>query len=206
MAKLSQSKNRKAMTATSLLALIGYVLGATILLFLILPVGRGFFHLGTDTAYADTLTDSGFSRLIRQLDTVGAGTPVKEDLTISKGDYLVSFNKALDAKNGKAVRPPECGGSACLCICINDDCTKIDVDSNRGRDCRSLYKYDAIVAQDGIGGNSGAKQSNNYLDGSPGFYLYVKGFKTLSVVLQEKTVEKKIGDKIVSVTNLYIGK
>ena len=205
MAKLAQSKNRKAMMATGFLAFIGYVLGAMILFYVILPVGGKFLHLRTGTAYADTLTDSGFSRLIRQLDTVGAGTPVKEDLTISKGDYLVSFNKE-GTRNGKAIKPPECGGSACLCICINDDCTKIDVDRNRGRDCRPLYKYDAIIAQGGIDGNSGSNQPNKYLDGSPGFYLYVKGFKTISVMLQEKTIENKIGDKIVSVTNLYIGK
>ena len=184
------------MAATSMLALIGYVLGALILLFLILPVGGRFLGIGASKANAAALTDSSFSRLIRQLDTVGAGTPVKEDLTIGKGDYLVSFNKG-ETRNGKAIKPPECGAPACLCICINDDCTKIDVNSNRGRDCRPLFKYDAIVVQDGIGGNSGAKQSNNYLDGSPGFYLYVKGFKTFSVMLQEK--------KVGALTNLYIG-
>ena len=197
MAKQIQSKNRKAMTATSLVAIFGFVLGVYIIWKLILPVGGGFLGLGASKAYAADLTDSSFSRLIRHIDTIKEGTPVSEDLTIGKGDYLVSFNKG-ETRNGKAIKPPECSGSACLCICINDDCTKIDVNNNRGRDCRPLFKYDAIVAQDGIVGNSGSKQSNNYLDGSPGFYFYVKGFKTLSVKLQEKTVG--------GVTNLYIGK
>lgn len=201
-----KSVNRKAMTATSLLVLIGYVLAVMILLFVILPIGGEFFGLTIGgTAEAANSIDASFNRLMKQiaaLELEPEGTQRTEGITVDKDFYLVSFNKG-ETKNGKASKPPECSGAACLCVCINDDCTKIDVNNNRGRDCRKLpnYNYNAIIAQQGIDGNSGTQQvkkENTYLDGSSGFYFYVKGFKTLLITLQKKTIN--------SVTNLYIGK
>ncbi len=201
MRKRINSGNSKAMTATSLLTLIGYVLGAYIVIFVILPIGGGFFGLTIGgTAEAASSTDGSFFRLLKQIDALKPpkpeGTQLEETITVDKKLYLVGFNRGA-TNSGKALRPPECGAAACLCVCVNDDCTETDVDNNRGRDCRKLPEYNAIVAQQGVS-SSEVKQATSYVDNSPGFYLYIKGFKTLSLALQKKIVG--------SDTNLYIGK
>ena len=205
MRRLVKSGNRRAMTGTSLLTLIGYVLGAYLLLFVILPIGGGFFGLTVGkTAEAASPTDGGFSRLMKQIGELKPpepeGTQLAETITVDKKLYFVGFNNG-DPKSVTALRPPECGAAACLCVCVNDDCTETDVDNNRGRDCKKLLGYDAIVAQQGVSSDE-VKQATNYVDGSDGFFFYIKGFKTLSLTVQKKTV----GPDTNRVTNLYIGK
>ena len=191
------SGNRKAMTATSLITMFGYVMGVTLVL-LILWLGGGFFGL-IRTAEAATTVDGGFFRMVQKIDLLKSepqSTQIKEGITVDKNLFLVGFNSGL-TRSGKALKPPECGGAACLCICVNDDCTKIDVNNNRGRDCRKLPEYNAIVAQKGVSSNE-VKQATPYVGSPDGYYFYIKGAETLVLTLQIKTVGPD--------TNLYIGK
>jgi hypothetical protein len=81
-----QFDSKKAIGATSLLTVIGYVLGVTILLFVILPVGGRFLGLTVGgTAHAATSIDGGFARLmevIEQAEKLGPGTALVETLTV----------------------------------------------------------------------------------------------------------------------------
>ena len=200
-----QFDNRKAVGATSLLTGIGYVLGVTILLFVILPLGGRYLGLTVGgTAHAATSIDGGFARLIEKAEELGPGEAVPETLTVDKDFYLVSFNQG-EQKNGEAISPPECFAASCLCVCVDDKCEKIDPEKNKGRDCRPFFQYKAIIAHENLKnqGNSGGIQTNNYvnLDGrseSKGYYFYVRGEKTLSLELTH--IDMGGGN-----TNLYLG-
>lgn len=184
------------MAATSILTLIGYVLGIMAILFIVLPATGRFLHLRIGGAAANANSvDGSMARLIKQVE--GLQTPTDapvEALTIDSGYYLVSFNNGQD-KNGKAVRPSECNG-ACICACIDETCTKINIDQNKARDCRSL-QFEAIVVQDRVDDNKGAQQKVDYLTG-PGYYMNIKGFTTFEVIIEKKDVGGK--------TNLYLGR
>lgn len=181
--KMSNKKifwNRKAMAPTSILSAFGVVAAVFLLLFVILPVVGGWLGLTVGgTAQAANSIDGGFARLIRQIETLEEGKEAPVALTVDEDFWLVSFNKG-EAKVGNAISSPECGGRTCVCVCIDDTCGKIDIDRNRGRDCRALFDYDAIKVN-GVAGNSG------------GDHFYVKGEKTISVMLKKSgtTIEAK---------------
>lgn len=174
--------DKRAISAVTLLTSIGWVLGALVVLFVILPIGGRFFGLTIGgTAEAATSIDGGFARLVRQIESLPTGGSAEEALTVDKGFWLVSFNKAPDVTTEKATSPPDCNGITCMCVCIDDKCQKIDVDRNRGRDCRPFYDYDRIEVSGKIDDNDDGK-------------LYVKGFKTISFTLKrDGTVLKLIG-------------
>lgn len=199
-------KNRRGVGPSSLLTAIGYVLGV-ILLFLILQIGGGYLGLTIGgTAEAATAIDKGFADLIKKAEELVADKPaVDAGLTVDKDFFLISFNKG-EPKNGKAVSPPECNGVSCFCVCIDDKCEDIDVQRSRGRDCRPVYQYNAIIAEgganfkcnDGSKCNLGGKHpSYKYVDESggksDGYYFYIKGEKTFSVKLRKSS------------SNLYLG-
>ncbi len=202
------SGNRKAVGATSIFTAIGYVLGVFILL-TILQIGGRFVGLTlVGTAEAATSIDRGFADLVTKAESLEKPEEsVDHALTVDKGFYLVSFNKGEararekgDSGEGRAIKPPECSGATCFCICIDETCTKIEAEKNRGRDCRPLYQYNAIIAQKDIKGNYGGKQANpdnKYHDNTEGYYLFVRGDR------DDNTVSVKLLNKN---SNLYIGK
>ena len=193
------------MGPSSLLTAIGYVLGV-ILLFLILQIGGNYLGLTIGgTAEAATAIDKGFADLIKKAEELENDKPVDFALTVDKDFFLVSFNKG-EPKNGNAVSPPECNSVSCFCVCIDDKCEDIDVQKNRGRDCRPVYQYNAIIAEGGDNFkcsddskcNRGSKHpSYKYVDESgsesDGYYFYIRGEKTFSAKLRK------------SGSNLYLG-
>ncbi|MBI2141356.1 hypothetical protein HYU16_02935 [Candidatus Woesearchaeota archaeon] len=200
-------KNKRGAAPTSLLMAIGYALGF-ILFVLILQIAGGKVGLTIGgTAEAATAIDRGFADLTKKAEELeDSKPPVDFALTVDKDFFLVSFNKAPDVKNGNAVSPPECNGVSCLCVCIDDKCEDIDVQKNRGRDCRPIYQYNAIIAEgddsfkcnDGSECNRGGKHTSyKYVDESgsvsDGYYFYIKGEKTFSAKIRKSS------------SNLYIG-
>lgn len=203
------SRGKKAVGATSLLTAIGYVLGVAILLFVILPIGGRFFGLTLGgTAEAATSIDRGFADLVAKAESLEKpGDSVEHALTVDNGFYLVSFNKGEtrtrekgDKGEGRAIKPPECSGATCFCVCIDETCTRIEAEKNMGRDCRPFYQYNAIIAQEDIKGNYGGKQanpSNKFNDNTEGYYLFVRGDR------DDNTVSVKLLNEN---NNIYIGK
>ncbi len=205
--KLNEWKS--GMAGTSLMTAIGAVLAVMIILRVILPAGADFLGLSVGkTAAAATSIDNGFSNLIQKVDMLessNASTVIDHAFTVDKGFFVVSFNDR-ETRNGAAVKPPECEGATCLCVCIDEACQSLDIKRSRGRDCRPLYGYKAVIAQSGIRNNKGGEQvdsANEYVspDGirTTGFYFFVAGSKNA----EESTVAVKLhkGDN-----NLYFGK
>lgn len=207
--KLTKLNEWKTGTAdTGLMTAIGAVLAILIIWWVILPAGAGFFGLTLGrTAAAATSIDNGFSNLIKKVDMLEnaeAGTVIDHAFTVDHGFFVVSFNDR-ETRNGVAVKPPECEGATCLCVCIDETCQSLDIKRGRGRDCRPLYGYKAVIAQFGINNNNGGEQvdsANEYvsLDGirTTGYYFFVVGSKDAG----ESTVAVKLHK---GNDNLYLG-
>lgn len=189
------STNKKASSSVTLLTGGRFLFAAVFILLVIFPFfGKRLFGFIGGTGENAYSIDKGFADLITKVQALSdGGKAVPHPFTVDDGFYLVGFNYAENT-NGKATKPPDCNGIACFCVCTEPTCQKIDVEKNRGRDCRPLPGYTAIIAQKGIKGNDGQGQPNNYVDGTNGYYFYIKGEKTVAVNLQRKG------------SNLYIGK
>lgn len=182
MVKQSRAAGRKAdISPTVIFSAAGWVIAALIVVLLILPIGGRWLGVGGGgkAEAAATSIDRGFADLVTKLELLGTETAdgsivngLDHTFSIDNGFFLVSFNRG-GKLNGKAISPPECSAQACLCVCIDDKCEAIDVQRNRGRDCKIFYEYSAIKTE--ITGNSGGDQ------------LYIKGLKTVSVKLEKKS-------------------
>ncbi len=196
------TRNRKGSSDVTILSGGRFLLAAAFVILIIFPFfgkrllgfigGTGANAFSIDKGFADLITkvhcfqDTGCNPIDK------SGIP--NQFTVDEGFYLVGFNYAENT-NGKATKPPDCNGMACFCVCTEPTCQKIDVKKNKGMDCRSLQGYNTIVAQKDIKGNDGKIQPNKYIDGSDGYYFYIKGLKTVEIRLQ-----RDAGG------NLYIGK
>lgn len=181
-----------------------FLLAAAFVLVIFSFFGKRLFGFIGETGENAYSIDKGFADLITKVQALpdDGSVAVPHPFTVDDGFYLVGFNYAENT-NGKATKPPDCNGIACFCVCTDPTCQKIDVNKNRGRDCRPLPNYQAIVAQKGIKGNDGGAQTQKYVRvGSGGEdvdYFYIKGEKTVAVNLKrEKLVNGGSG--------LYIGK
>lgn len=194
-------RNRKGSSDVTILSGGRFLMAAALVILVIFPFfGKRLFGFIGGTGENAYSIDKGFADLITKVKGIqdGGSVAVPHPFTVDDGFYLVSFNYAENT-NGKATKPPDCNGIACFCVCTDEKCAKIDATKNRGRDCRPLPGYIAIIAQNGIKGNDGQKQANNYIDGNTGYYFYVKGEKTVAVNLKRENLESGgIG--------LYIGK
>ena len=190
------TRNTKGSSDVTILSGGRFLLAAAFIILIIFPFfgKRLLGFMGGSEANAWSI-DKGFADLITKVNSL-SGTnseAIPHSFSVDDGFYLVSFNHAENT-NGKATKPPDCNGIACLCICTDAKCEKIDATKNRGRDCRSLPGYQAIVAQEGIKGNDGEAQPKEYISGDYNRYFYVKGLKTVEIKLTRS------GD------NLHIGK
>ncbi|MBI2175829.1 hypothetical protein HYU40_00580 [Candidatus Woesearchaeota archaeon] len=194
------TRNRKGSSDVTILSGGRFLLAAAFIIFIIFPFfgKRLFGFIGGTGANAYSI-DKGFADLITKVkDLQEGGETVPHPFTVDDGFYLVSFNY-VEPTNGKATKPPDCNGIACFCVCTEPTCLKLDVKNNKGRDCRPLPGYSAIVAQKGIKGNDGQRQVNTYSDDNEGYYFYVKGEKTVAVNLRRR-ISSLYGSM------LYIGK
>ena len=180
-------RNKKASSDVMLLSGGRFLFAAAFVLLVIFPFfGKRLFGFIGGTGENAYSIDKGFADLITKVHDLkdGGAAVVPHPFTVDDGFYLVSFNLDGNTK-GKATKPPDCNGIACFCVCTDQTCQKIDASKNRGRDCRPLPGYTVIVAQEGIGGNDGAIQSNEkYASGEYSRYFYVKGEKTVAVNLK----------------------
>ncbi len=139
------SQVKKASADTTLLAGGGAIIGIIIVLFVIIPVAKGFLGLAGGT---NAGLDKGFSDLIAKIEMLEEGMNIMHVFTVDKGYYYVVGFDAGNNPVNTAIKPPECEGKACFCVCIDEKCEKsADTKSNRGRDCRILEDYDKIVAE-----------------------------------------------------------
>ena len=163
------SRNRKASSDVTILSGGRFLLAGAFIILVIFPFfgHRLLSFVGGSGTNANSI-DHGFADLITKISSLGDGDVVPHTLSVDDGFYLVSFNLA-DNTNGKAIKPPDCNGIACLCVCTDPTCQKIDTSKNRGLDCKPLPDYQLIVAS--ITGNEGGNQ------------LYIKGLKTVSMKL-----------------------
>src|SRR3989338_3244709 len=173
------------------------VLSLALVILVMLPFFGDIFGLsfGRSGKAAYSL-DNGFARLIRCTEDIAGkpdGTPCYVAFTVDDGFFVVAFDTAV-LPSLKATRPPDCNNMACVCICTDKKCEKIEAEKNKGRNCRPLYDYDYVVAESGIKGNDGGVHPESYEDGKPGRHFHVEGEKTIAVRLQRKA------------GNLYIGK
>lgn len=185
-------RRRKAVGDVSILQVIGLLLALSVLVFIILPLGGRLLGLTGGKAEAASLV-RGLDNLMLKVEQLKEGGGVPHSLTVDDGFFLVSFNQGENT-NWKAKRSVECGTAACLCACIDDKCEKIS-ESKKGRDCRPLFGYNAVIAQDGIKGNEGKpqKEENKYLGTSQGFYFYAEGEKTFSLMVTKKSNNLNLG-------------
>ncbi len=190
------TRNRKGSSDVTILSGGRFLLAAAFVILIIFPFfGKRLLGFIGGTGANTFSIDKGFADLITKVQALKDGeVAVPHSFTVDDGFYLVGFNYAENT-NGKATKPPDCDGIACFCVCTEPTCQKLDVKKNKGRDCRSLQGYNAIVAQKDIEGNDGKIQPNKYIDGSDGYYFYIKGLKTVKIRLQ-----RDAGG------NLYIGK
>lgn len=196
------TRNRKGSSDVTILSGGRFLLAAAFVILIIFPFfgKRLLGFIGGTGANAYSI-DKGFADLITKAQALKDGeVAVPHSFTVDDGFYLVSFNYAENT-NGKATKPPDCDGMACFCVCTEPTCQKLDVKNNRGRDCRSLSSYQAIVAQKNIKGNvwNAQPSTNKYfkgvddVTGEEGGYFYVKGLKTMNIKLQRLTREGRTG-------------
>lgn len=186
-------RNRKGSADTLILTGVRFALGAAFVILVIFPFfgKRLVSFVGGSEANAYSI-DKGFADLMTKVNCLQDETCDPADksgiphlFSVDNGFYLVGFN-FVENTNGNAIKPPDCSGKACFCVCTDHTCQKIDAAKSRGRDCRPLPGYNAVVAQKDIKGNDGEKQpdTNKFIDGNEGYYFYIKGMNTVEIRLQ----------------------